>query len=551
MFRKRYRLIRRFFVRMFVSMWWWDILLPKIGFHGASERTRPERMRVFAAAFRERAVRMGGVLIKIGQFFSARLDVLPHEITSELAGLQDEVGAEKLEDIRQVIESEFGVPLERKFLEFVPAPVASASIGQVHYARLCETVRDGTPCPPVVVKVQRRYIQEIIDADLAAIRAVGRVAARFAFVRKHVNVSGLIEEFSRTLYEEMDYLHEGKNAEQFAGNFKDRPEVCIPDVIWTHTTRRVLTLQDVGAIKITDYTSIRSAGISRTAVADRLLETYLKQFFEDGFFHADPHPGNIFIQPAPTETDPRAWRLVFVDFGMTGTLEPDTFSSLREVLIAIGTQDAARLVRSFEKLDILLPGADLELIERANRRLFEKIWGKSTREIMRMSSREAGEFAEEFGDLLYEMPFQIPVNLILLGRCVSILSGISSGLDPDFNVWKLLAPYARKLVEEGGEGRVRLVLREAEEIGRVLAVLPKRVDSLITRIEQGRFEVRMPEIRHYVTKLEEGVRKLAGSIVFAAVSFAAVAFLFRGDVRLSIALGILDVCLLLWILFGR
>ena len=169
-----------------------------------------------------------------------------------------------------------------------------------------------------------------MEADLAAIRTAGSWLQRFKSVRRHANVPGLIDEFSRSLYEELDYLHEGKNAERFAANFAGRPEVVVPRVVWSHTTRRVLTLEDVGAIKITDYADIEAAGIDRAEVAQKLLDVYLKQVFEDGFFHADPHPGNLFVLPAPPAVPPGGWKLVFVDFGMAGTLSPEAFAGLRE-----------------------------------------------------------------------------------------------------------------------------------------------------------------------------------------------------------------------------
>ena len=541
----------RFFTGVMLREIFWDLLLPKIGLGAIARRTRSRRFMKTASRFRALAVRMGGVLIKVGQFLSSRLDVLPREITAELAGLQDEVGAEKFEAIREVIEAEFGLPLARKFLDFDPVPLASASIGQVHRARLCDAAPDGTPCPPVVVKVQRPRIQEIVEADLAAIRIAGSWLQRLASVRRHVNVPALIEEFSRTLYEEIDYVNEGKNAEHFARNFAGRPEVVVPNVVWTHSTRRVLTLQDVGAIKISDYAGIEAAGISRVEVADKLLDVYLKQVFEDGFFHADPHPGNLFVLPAPTRTRPGGWKLVFVDFGMAGLLEPGSFSGLREALLAIGTRDAPRLVHAFESLHVLLPGADRELIERACRRIFDTVWGRSTREMMRMTNAEAGAFAAEFGDLLYEMPFQVPENLILLGRCVSILSGIATGLNPDFAVWNGLAPYVRKLIErEGGTG-ARAVLKEIGSLARVLFGLPKRADDLASRMEQGHMEVRMPEMKQHVTRLEHSVRKLAGSIVFAAGLVAGTDLYLGGHLEIALGVGAAELILLVWILFSR
>jgi predicted unusual protein kinase regulating ubiquinone biosynthesis (AarF/ABC1/UbiB family) len=547
--KSRYRRIMRFFTGVMARELWWDVLLPRVGLGVVSRRNRKARMRRIAVRYRTLAIKMGGVLIKVGQFMSSRLDVMPREITSELAGLQDEVGAESFAAIRGEVEAEFGEPIGTRFLEFDPVPMASASIGQVHRARLCVATADGQPCPPVVVKVQRPGIQGIVEADLAAIRAAGSWLQRFKSVRRHANVPALIAEFSRSLYEELDYLNEGKNAERFARNFAGHPEVVVPEVVWSHTTKRVLTLQDVGAIKITEYAAIDEAGISRSEVARKLLDVYLKQVFEDGFFHADPHPGNLFVLPAPGRAG--AWKLVFVDFGMTGTLSPEAFSGLREVLLAVGTRDAPRLVRAFQRLQVLLPGADLDLLERACKRVFDTLWGKSTREMMRMSTADFSAFMEEFGELLYEMPFQVPENLILLGRCVSILSGMATGLDPDFNVWQGLAPHVQKLVEKDGGTGWRLVLKELGDIGRLLFGLPRKADDLVTRIEQGRIDVRMPEMKQHVSRLEHGIRKLAGSVIFAAGLVAGTELFLGGHLEIAAALGAAELILLGWILFGR
>jgi predicted unusual protein kinase regulating ubiquinone biosynthesis (AarF/ABC1/UbiB family) len=541
----------RFFTGVMLRELAWELVAPRIGLGWLSRRTRAKRMRRIAASFRVLAIRMGGVLIKVGQFLSSRLDVLPKEITAELAGLQDEVGAERFEAIRREIETEFGMPLAAKFLEFDPEPLASASIGQVHRARLCVADGDELPCPTVVVKVQRPHIKEIVEADLAAIQVAGRWLMRVKSIRRRVDVPALIEEFSKALFEEIDYLHEGKNAERFASAFKGRADVVVPGVIWTHTTKKVLTLEDVSAIKITDYAAIEAAGIRRGEVAERLLDVYLKQVFEDGFFHADPHPGNLFVRPTPTPSRPRAWKLVFVDFGMTGTLTPSSFAGLREVLLAVGTRDASRLVRAFQTLQALLPGADLELLERASKRLFDTLWGKTTREMMRMSNREASAFIEEFGDLLYEMPFQVPENLILLGRCVSILSGMATGLDPDFAVWNGLAPYVQRLIEKDGEGGLRLIVKEIAAVARVLMGLPRRVDDLVARMDQGRLEVRMPEMKQHVARLERGVRKLAGSIVFAAGLIAGTELYLAGRIEIAIGVGVAELLLLAWVVLGR
>lgn len=551
MVRKRYFRILWFFGRTILGVIGWDIILPHIGLRGLSRSTRTRRMKEVAQRFRQLAVQMGGVMIKVGQFLSSRLDVLPREITDELSGLQDEVAPELFEPIRALIEAEFGLPLEQKYCEFNPIPLASASIGQVYCAKLCTTQADGTPFPSVVVKVQRPQIEEIVNVDLAALWIVGGWLQKYQPISKHANIPKLMEEFSRALYEEIDYLHEGKNAEIFAENFKENPKVRVPQVIWSHTTKRVLTLEDVGGIKITDYAAIDAAGIDRSEVAKLLLATYLKQIFEDGFFHADPHPGNLFVQVPGEGEDSKDWKLTFVDFGMTGTLPENTFKGLRELLISVGTQDVHRLVQAYQILDILLPGADVELLERAGQRVFERVWGKSTTQMMEMHSEEAREFIDEFGDLVYEMPFQFPENLILLGRCVAILSGMCTGLNPEFNVWESLAPYASTLIEAEGGGKWQTLLDEGGKLLQTLLALPAKTDSLINRIEQGRLDVRTPTLTREVARLARSQRKTAGAVVFAALLLGGVQLYIAGEVIIAAGFGTVAILTLLWVLIAR
>lgn len=506
-------------------------------------------MQTAAQRFRKLAVRMGGVMIKVGQFLSARLDVLPREITDELSGLQDEVAPESFASMRAVIEAEYGMPLEQKFSEFNHEPLAAASIGQVHTAKLLGTQEDGSAYPAVVVKVQRPHIEEIINVDLSALKIVGGWLQHYKPISKRVSVPKLMSEFSRTLYEEVDYLHEGKNAETFAENFKDIPNVRVPQVMWTHTTRRVLVLEDVGGIKITDYEAIEAAGLDRSAVAKRLLDTYLKQIFEDGFFHADPHPGNLFVQP-PAE--PGAdWKLTFVDFGMAGTLPENSFNGIRELLMAVGTQDAPRMMKSFEMLDMLLPTADTELIERACQRVFERMWGKSMSELRNMHADEALAFVEEFSDLMYEMPFQAPEDLVLLARCVSILSGMCTGLDPQFNVFLNLTPYAEKLIAEEGGGKWKMIWDEVVKMLQKLIALPVKADALISQMEQGKLEVRVPTLTRELERLNRSQRKMVGAVVFGAFLLSGVQLYIAGHVSLALGFSGAALLTLLWLLFSR
>lgn len=551
MLRRRYYRILLFFGRTISGIIWWELFLPKIGLRRLSRATRSKRITSIARRFRALAVQMGGVMIKVGQFLSARLDVMPREVTDELSGLQDEVQPEPFEPIKALIEAEFGKPIDQIFSEVDPNPFASASIGQVHVARLCLNDSQAAQLSDVVIKVQRPNIEEIVNIDLSALQVVGGWLQKYKPIRKHADVPRLLHEFSNTLYEEIDYIHEGKNAEIFKENFKDLTFVRVPDVIWSHTTKRVLTLENVLAIKITDYAAIEEAGINRKEVAKRLFETYLKQIFEDRFFHADPHPGNLFVQPADEGDDPKHWKLTFVDFGMAGTIEQKMYDGLKEAVLAVGTQDVSRLMKSYQILDVLLPEADLDLIERASQRVFDRFWGKSTGELMSMHAQEAREFMKDFEDLLFDMPFQAPENIILLGRCVSILSGICTGLDPDFNIFENLVPYTGKLAEAEGGDRWSIIWNEITRMFQLALRLPSRMDNLITRLEQGRLEVRVPTLSREMDQLKRSQRKMTIAIIFAAFLISGVQFYLAGEVLPSFIFFGIAAVLFVWVILFR
>ncbi len=449
--RARYRYIMGFFARATASLIFWEIILPRMGLRGLARQTRSRRYTQIAARFRTMAIRMGGVMIKVGQFLSSRLDVLPVEITEELSGLQDEVPAEDFGAIRKLAEAELGAPLKERFEHFEPQPLAAASLGQVHRARLRVDAAEAEDFQDVVVKIQRPFIDQLINVDFSALHRVAGWLMRYEPIRKRVDVRALISELETTVHQEIDYLSEGKNAEIFSKNFAGRKRIHVPRVVWSQTTQRVLTLENVYAIKITDYDAITTAGIDRAEVAKVLFNTYLKQIFEDGFFHADPHPGNLFVTPRPVTEETKAnWQLTFVDFGMVGTVPEGLRDGLRDMMIGVGTRNPAKVVESYQTLDVLLPSADLKLLEQAETQIFDRFWGMSMSELRKVNPREMHQFGMQFRELMYEMPFQLPHNLLLLGRTVAILSGMCTGLDPNFNLWSELAPYAQKMVMEEG-----------------------------------------------------------------------------------------------------
>ncbi|RPH62989.1 MAG: AarF/ABC1/UbiB kinase family protein [Chloroflexi bacterium] len=516
--RARYWRIVFFFGRVTLGFIFWEIILPKIGLGGLAKRTRSQRFKDIATHFRALAIRMGGVMIKVGQFLSSRLDVLPPEITDELAGLQDEVPAEDFAAVRHLAESELGATLTTKFDWFDETPLAAASLGQVHRAHLREPDAEAHEFRNVVVKIQRPFIEQIVEVDLSALKRVGGWLEKYKPIREHSDVRALVDEFSTTTRSEIDYLAEGRNAETFTANFKDFPHVHVPRVVWSLTTTRVLVLEDVLAIKITDYDAITAAGIDRGEVAIRLLDTYLKQIFEDGFFHADPHPGNLFVTPLEgvDENGRRDWRLTFVDFGMVGRMPENLRDGLCETVIAVGTRDAARLVQSYRELNVLLPNADTKLIEMASSQVFDRFWGKSMSELRKIDHREMHRFALQFRELLYAMPFQLPQNLLMLGRTVAILSGMCTGLNPEFNLWEQLEPYAGKLVAQEAGSNWRTWLDEAGKILQVLIGLPGRADRVLTLAERGDLSIQMPQVSRQLRFMEQALNRLVGGVVFGA-----------------------------------
>jgi predicted unusual protein kinase regulating ubiquinone biosynthesis (AarF/ABC1/UbiB family) len=321
----------------------------------------------------------------------------------------------------------------------------------------------------------------------------------------------------------------------------------VPRVVRSQTTKRVLTLENVYAIKITDYDAISAAGIDRGEVAKVLLDTYLKQIFEDGIFHADPHPGNLFVTPIPATQERKAtWRLTFVDFGMIGTVPENLSDGLRELLIGVGTRNASRVVQSFQTLDVLLPGADLKLLEQAEKQMFDRFWGMSMNELRSIDHREMAQFAMQFRELMYEMPFQLPHNLLLLGRTVAILSGMCTGLDPNFNLWNQLVPYARNMISEEGTSNWEFWLDEIGELVKQLVAIPGQASQVLNRIERGELNVNVPQVNRQIYHLESAVNRMTGSIVFAAFLFGGVLLFQSGNMRLGYLFWGFSVLTLIW-----
>ncbi|GLU90184.1 AarF/UbiB family protein [Agromyces sp. NBRC 114283] len=523
--RARSRRILRFAARQLVQLWWFELALPRLGLGGVAERTRAARMQRLATRFRGLAVELGGLMIKVGQFLSSRLDVLPPEITSELEGLQDEVPAVAFPEIRKLAEQELGAPLGSVYAAFDETPVAAASLGQAHRARLAAPDAEDAGFAEVVVKVQRPGIDRIVAVDLAALRRIAGWLRRVRIVADRVDAPALVEEFAQTSLEEIDYLHEAANAERFAESFAEEPRVDAPAVVWARTTRRVLTLEDVTAIKINDTAALRAAGIDPSEVAHVFAEVMFDQVFTHGFVHADPHPGNLFVTPN-VAADPSApageaatpgWRLTFVDFGMMAEVPAELRSGLRTLVIAVAARDGRGMIEAAREIGVLLPSADTGELERALSQLFERFGGMGFAQLKDVDPREFRQFGEEFGDVVRSLPLQLPEHLLLLIRAMALTSGMCSGLDPEFNVWDAVEPYATQLLREEGGGMARGFVDQAMSSAGILWGMPQRLDSVVTKVEQGRLSFDTSRLERRLDRLEGVARRVVSAVLFAAL----------------------------------
>ena len=547
--KNRYRRILKFAALVLLESWWYELVLPKFGLRRFVARGRLARLSRHARDFRNLAADLGGLMIKVGQFLSSRLDVLPRELTRELENLQDEVAPEPELAIRVRIEEELGLPLSSAFAKFEIEPIAAASLGQVHRATLSPKLAELWGLQQVVVKVLRPGIEDIVDVDLAALRRIGGWLSRIRLVSRRADAPALVEEFAATTLEEIDYLNEAKNLGRFRDNFAGDDFVTTPHVVWDRSTRRVLTLEDVSNIKVNDVDGLIAAGIDPNSVAAELARVTFQQIFVHGFFHADPHPGNVFVKPISGEEGP-GFSLTFIDFGMMGAVSDAQRQDLQRFIFAVATRDARGWVLAVQKMKLLLPSADTVQLEQAVQALFDRFAGVGVAEIVSTDPREFRDLAIQFSDLIRTLPFQIPENFLLLARSISIISGVTSSLNRDFNMWDALDPFARSLLQGGSKSPARAIGRELLDLFNTAIRLPKRVENLSLRLERGEVSIRNPELERRIRRVERGQGSQLWA-VFAGVLFLGGVLLRVNQDALGNALMALAGVPAIWALFSR
>jgi predicted unusual protein kinase regulating ubiquinone biosynthesis (AarF/ABC1/UbiB family) len=550
----------RFLYTILFALWlfgrliFWQVYVAKV-FPDWVSANNTKRWRTYARQFRNFALRMGGVQIKAGQFASTRADILPEEVIEELAGLQDKVPTIPFRKIKVVLEKELLNYAER-FSSIDENPIAAASLGQVHRATLATG-------EAVVIKVQRPDVRNIVYTDMAALFIVGHVAMRFGFVRRRVDAAMIIEEFGRVLLEEVSYEQEAQNALRFAGMFAEDKGVYVPRIYPDHCTDRVLVMEDVTSIKIDDYERLAAAGIDRKDVARRLMDTYMQQIFEDRFFHADPHPGNLFIYPLPVEDEAayvgkggRPYYLIFIDFGMTANLSREIVQGLVNTLTAVITRDSKKLVASYKELGFLLPNADTRRIEEATNAVFDEVWGMSMTDMTKLDFAVVENIGTEFNDLLHEMPFRVPQDFVYLGRTVGILTGMATKLDPAYNPWleiqrqvqhlittnaenniwdefgKILEQSINEVLSDGPEGFLRVAERLYRQFQRV-----SKSEQMLQQIISGEItlETKMSaQQRLQLERIEAQSKRSSRMMVTGSLLVCATLFYTNGDGTLAI-----------------
>ena len=487
--------------------------------------TKPEHLRL---ALED----LGVTAVKLGQVLSTRPDLIPADLAAELARLQDRVPPVPFEAVRAVVEAELGQSLDALFADFDPEPLAAASIGQVHAA----TLPDGTA---VVVKVQRPGVEAQAEADLALLDALARTAAARTSWGRDYDIVGWVREFAFTLRDELDYAAEARHAEQVRRDFADEPALHVPVVFPERSARRVLTMERLDGIKVDDAAALDAAGVDRQELARTATRVMLRMVLRNGFYHADPHPGNVLVLPGG--------RIGLLDFGMVGALDAATRQALLRIVLALAAEDTDRLVDELTALGVtgeaVARGPLKQDLERLRRRY-------ATRPLKEIAAAEA---FQDIMDVARRHRLRLPAELVQLAKVTAMAEGTALQLDPDFEILAFSLPYVRRfwLRTLSPRAQARRLSGSLADLADLGEALPRQLRRLTHRLEQGALPLAVaadpsPET---LRRLDRAANRVAASVLTAAFvvggSLLALAYHPTGGHPALVAVAVLAVLLVL------
>lgn len=455
--------------------------------------TQPERMRL---ALEE----LGPTFIKLGQLLSTRPDVIPLEYVTELKKLQDRVPAVSTEEIKRHLEQELGEAPEILFERFVPEPLAAASIAQVHRG----TLKTGEE---VVFKVRRPGIERVVDTDVDILMGLAYLVENHLPGGDMYDPTGLVKEFRRTIYRELDFSREGRTIERFSANFHDDETVRIPKVCWEFTSRKVLTLEYLDGIKVSHLDELRQNGHDLREIARRGANSFLQQVFEHGFFHADPHPGNIYVLPGDI--------ICIFDFGMVGRLDDDLKQQLTEMLLSILRRDVDHIISQLLYSGDLHDDANLKNLKRDLSEFIDDYYDLLLKDI------KVGKMLIDFIEILTEYQIKFPSNMMLLARALIAVEGLGRQLDPSFNMIEHIRPFTERIVSErySPVNLSKDLSRTLQSYHALGKSLPKDIKEFINRVNRNKFKIDLEHrgLERLITDLDKSTNRISFSLVIAAL----------------------------------
>ncbi|MEH2402051.1 ABC1 kinase family protein [Nostoc sp.] len=473
--RRRFVDIWSFVLTLLFKLWLYNKSWSYPG--GVTEAKQAARRKTQAVWIRNTLLDLGPTFIKVGQLFSTRADIFPGEYVEELAKLQDKVPAFSYEQVEATIEKELGKKIPELFHNFEPIPLAAASLGQVHKAVL----HTGES---VVVKVQRPGLKKLFEIDLQILKGITRYFQNHPKWGRGRDWLGIYEECCRILWEEIDYLNEGRNADTFRRNFRGYDWVNVPRIYWRYATSKILTLEYLPGIKISQYEALEAAGLDRKAIARQGAQAYLLQLLNSGFFHADPHPGNIAISASGA--------LIFYDFGMMGRIKSNVREGLMQTLFGIAQKDGDRVVQCLIDLGAIAPTDDMGPVRRSVQYMLDHFMDKP------FENQSVAAISDDLYEIAYNQPFRFPATFTFVMRAFSTLEGVGKGLDPEFNFMEVAQPYAMQLITDmnGSEGNSFLneLGRQAAQVSSTALGLPRRLEDTLEKLERGDMRLRVRSI---------------------------------------------------------